>query len=53
MGSGWQNDYILYPEKKTWLEARDVCMSIGGALQFAKWSNVNWYIKTKAERYGW
>jgi hypothetical protein len=53
MGISWLNDFIVFSEQKTWLEARDVCMSLGGALQFNKWNSVNWYIKTKAERYGW
>jgi hypothetical protein len=53
MGTNYLNDYIVYWEQKTWLEARDVCMSIGGALQFTKWSSVNWYIKTKSGRQGW
>ncbi|XP_048775470.2 uncharacterized protein LOC125680071 [Ostrea edulis] len=53
MGLQWLQHYIVFSELKTWLEARDVCRSVNGVLQFYKWNSVNWYIKTKAGRAGW
>ncbi|XP_062586023.1 uncharacterized protein LOC134247709 [Saccostrea cucullata] len=52
-GTAWSFDYIVFSEHKTWLEAVDVCGSIKGYIQFKKYANANWYIRTKAEKKGW
>eukprot|EP00105_Crassostrea_gigas_P021899 XP_011441213.1 PREDICTED: uncharacterized protein LOC105337960 [Crassostrea gigas] len=53
MGQIWQNNYIVHSERKSWLDARNVCKTNGFAMQFKKWKTINQYIIIKAERKGW
>ncbi|XP_061184946.1 uncharacterized protein LOC133192961 [Saccostrea echinata] len=53
LSAQWTNDFVVFSERKTWLDARDVCKSIDSVPQYNKWNLLNWYIKTKAIRNGW
>lgn len=53
MGNIWQNIYMVHSERKSWLDASNVCRTNGFTMQFNMWEAVNTYIKIKAERKGW
>lgn len=44
---------MVHSERKSWLDARNVCVTNGFTMQFNKWEAINKYIKIKAERKGW
>lgn len=53
MGQFWQKVYTVHSEKKSWLDATNVCRTYGFPLQYNEWRPVNEYIKMKAEMKGW
>lgn len=53
MGQFWQKVYTVHSEKKSWLDATNVCRTNGFPLQYNEWRPVNEYIKMKAEMKGW
>ncbi|XP_062586015.1 uncharacterized protein LOC134247699 [Saccostrea cucullata] len=52
-GEKWLKDIIFYPGRRTWLEARDVCWSLGGIAIAPSWKKLIWYIRTRAIRENW
>lgn len=52
-GAVWQKTYILHADRKTFLEAKNICESNGMNMYRGTDEKVHLYIKVKAQRLGW